>query len=319
MKNLQQRISEKIEQATDILKKFGMPSAQLNDRTAYCLLALLNITPEKSWENIENPLIGITPMMDFTKTNYLKEYAPNSRETFRRFSVHQLVQAGIVLYNPDDSSRPVNSPKAVYQISPAAFDVIKTYGTKDFEPKIKDFLKNQQSLSKQYAREREMNMVSVKIKDEHSIQISPGKHSELIKDIIEQLAPRFLPNSTLVYIGDTGEKWGYYDQEIAGNLLFNVLEHGKMPDVILYVECKNWLVLVESVTSHGPVDSKRYIELKDLFSNVNADLVFISAFPDRSTFVRFAHDIAWETEAWIADNPDHMIHFNGDKFIGPHN
>lgn len=318
MKNLQQQISEKIEQATDILKKFGMPSAQLNDRTAYCLLALLNVTPEKSWKNIENHMIGITPMMDFTKTNYLKEYAPNSRETFRRFSVHQLVQAGIVLYNPDDSSRPVNSPKAVYQISPAAFDVIKTYGTKDFETKIQDFLKNQKSLSKQYAHEREINMVSVQIKDEHSIQISPGKHSELIKDIIEQLAPRFLPNSTLVYIGDTGEKWGYYDQEIAGNLLFNVLEHGKMPDVILYVEDKNWLALVESVTSHGPVDSKRYIELKDLFSNVNADLVFISAFPDRSTFVRFAHDIAWETEAWIADNPDHMIHFNGDKFIGPH-
>lgn len=318
MKNLQQQISEKIEQATDILKKFGMPSAQLNDRTAYCLLALLNVTPEKSWKNIENHMIGITPMMDFTKTNYLKEYAPNSRETFRRFSVHQLVQAGIVLYNPDDSSRPVNSPKAVYQISPAAFDVIKNYGTKDFELKIQDFLKNQKSLSKQYAHEREINMVSVQIKDEHSIQISPGKHSELIKDIIEQLAPRFLPNSTLVYIGDTGEKWGYYDQEIAGNLLFNVLEHGKMPDVILYVEDKNWLVLVESVTSHGPVDSKRYIELKDLFSNVNADLVFISAFPDRSTFVRFAHDIAWETEAWIADNPDHMIHFNGDKFIGPH-
>lgn len=318
MKNLQQQISEKIEQATDILKKFGMPSTQLNDRTAYCLLALLNVTPEKSWENIENHMIGITPMMDFTKTNYLKEYAPNSRETFRRFSVHQLVQAGIVLYNPDDFSRPVNSPKAVYQISPAAFDVIKTYGTKDFESKIQDFLKNQKSLSKQYAHEREINMVSVQIKDEHSIQISPGKHSELIKDIIEQLAPRFLPNSTLVYIGDTGEKWGYYDQEIAGNLLFNVLEHGKMPDVILYVEDKNWLALVESVTSHGPVDSKRYIELKDLFSNVNADLVFISAFPDRSTFVRFAHDIAWETEAWIADNPDHMIHFNGDKFIGPH-
>ncbi len=318
MKNLQQQISEKISQATEILTKFALPQAQLNDRTAYCLLALLNITPEKSWKNIENPLMGITPMMDFTKINYLKEYAPNSRETFRRFSIHQLVQAGIVLYNPDDSSRPVNSPKAVYQISPAAFDVIKTYGTDDFEKKLKDFLKNQKSLLKQYAHEREMNMISVKIKAEHSIQISPGKHSELIRDIIEQLAPRFLPNSTLVYIGDTGDKWGYYDQEIAGNLLFNVQEHGKMPDVILYIEGKKWLILIESVTSHGPVDSKRYIELKDLFSNVNADLVFISAFPDRNTFVRFAHDIAWETEAWIADNPDHMIHFDGDKFIGPY-
>ena len=318
MKNLGQQISEKITEATDILTKFGMPNAQLNDRTAYCLLALLNITPEKEWKNAERPLIGITPMMDFTKINYQKTYAPNSRETFRRFSMHQLVQAGIALYNPDNPSRPVNSPKAVYQISPAAFDVIAKYGTDDFEFALVDFKKNQKTLSEQYAHEREMKMVSVKIKDEHSIQISPGKHSELIKQIIEELAPRFLPNSTLVYIGDTGEKWGYYDQEIAGNLLFNVQEHGKMPDVILYVEDKNWLVLVESVTSHGPVDSKRYIELKELFSSVNADLVYISAFPDRSTFVRFAHDIAWETETWIADNPDHMIHFNGDKFLGPH-
>lgn len=318
MKNLEQQISEKIKEAIDILLQFGMPNAQLNDRTAYCLLALLNITPEKKWENAENPLIGITPMMDFTKINYKKEYAPNSRETFRRFSIHQLVQAGIVLYNPDDPSRPVNSPKAVYQISPAAFTVIKNYGSEDFNYALEEFKTKQKTLTEQYAHERIMNMVSVNIKKGHAIQISPGKHSELIKQIIEELAPRFLQNSILVYVGDTGEKWGYYDQEIAGNLLFDVKEHGKMPDVILYVKDKNWLVLVESVTSHGPVDSKRYIELNELFSTVNADLIYISAFPDKSTFVRFAHDIAWETEAWIAENPSHMIHFNGDKFLDPH-
>lgn len=159
-------------------------------------------------------------------------------------------------------------------------------------------------------------MVSVKIKEGHHIQISPGKHSELIRDIIEQMAPRFLPNSTLIYVGDTGEKWGYYDQELAGNLLFNVQQHGKMPDVILYVEDKKWLVLVESVTSHGPVDSKRYIELEELFGNINADKVYISAFPDKKTFTHYAQEIAWETEAWIADNPTHMIHFNGISLSG---
>ena len=318
MKNLRQQISDKIKQSIDILNKFEMPKAQLNERTAYCLLAILNMTPEKEWEHAEKPLIGITPMMDFTRTNYHKEYKPNTRETFRRFSTHQLVQAGIVLYNPDDSSRPVNSPKAVYQISPAAFEVIKKYGTSEFDKALENFKKNQSTLTKKYAHEREIKRISVKIREEHSIQLSPGKHSELIKEIIENMAPRFLPNSTLVYIGDTGEKWGYYDQEIAGSLLFNVQEHGKMPDVILYVKEKGWLVLVESVTSHGPVDSKRYIELKDLFSSVNVDLVFISDFPDKSTFIKFAHDIAWETEAWIADNPDHMIHFDGEKFLGPY-
>ncbi|WP_253677370.1 BsuBI/PstI family type II restriction endonuclease [Treponema sp. OMZ 788] len=91
-----------------------------------------------------------------------------------------------------------------------------------------------------------------------------------------------------------------------------------MPDVILYVENKNWLVLIESATSHGPVDSKRFIELKELFSSVNSYPVFISAFPDKKTFIKFAHNIAWETEVWIAENPDHMIHFNGDKFLGPY-
>ena len=316
--SIEELINKKLEEAIEILKKFGMPSEQQNERTAYCLLSLLNVTPEKAWKNAENPLVGITPMMTFAKEYYNKIYAPNSRETFRRFSTHQLVQAGIVLYNPDKPNRPVNSPKAVYQISPAALKVIKTFGTSDFEPLLSDFIQNQSTLAAQYAHEREMNMVSVKIKKNHMIQISPGKHSELIRDIIEQLAPRFLPNSTLIYVGNTGEKWGYYDQELAGNLLFNVQEHGKMPDVILYVEDKRWLVLIESVTSHGPVDSKRYIELEELFSNVSADKVYISAFPDKKTFTHYVQDIAWETEAWIADNPTHMIHFNGDKFLGPH-
>lgn len=316
--SIEELINNKLEEAIEILKKFGMPSEQQNERTAYCLLSLLNITPEKAWKNAENPLVGITPMMTFAKDYYNKIYAPNSRETFRRFSTHQLVQAGIVLYNPDKPNRPVNSPNAVYQISPAALKVIKTFGTSDFEPLLSNFIQNQSTLAAQYAHEREMNMISVKIKKNHMIQISPGKHSELIRDIIEQLAPRFLPNSTLIYVGDTGEKWGYYDQELAGNLLFNVQEHGKMPDVILYVEDKKWLVLIEAVTSHGPVDSKRYIELEKLFSNVSANKVYISAFPDKKTFTHYVQDIAWETEAWIADNPTHMIHFNGDKFLGPH-
>lgn len=311
-------IEKKVGEAIELLTLFQMPTAQLNERTAYCLLALLNMTPEKRWGDAENPLVGITPMLDFTKKYYRKEYAPNTRETFRRFSTHQLVQAGIVLYNPDNPARAVNSPKVVYQISPEAYKVIKKYQTDSFVEALDAFKQNQSTLTEKYAHKRKMNMVSVLIKGGHPLALSPGKHSDLIKDIIEEMAPRFLPNSSLVYVGDTGEKWGYFDQEIAGNLSFNVQEHGKMPDVILYIEHKNWLILVESVTSHGPVDSKRFIELQALFSSITAELVFISAFPDKSTFARYLADIAWETEVWVADNPTHMIHFNGDKFLGPY-
>lgn len=309
---------KRIVEAIDILGQFGLPRAQVNERTAYCLLALLHITPNKAWGEAEYPLVGITPMMDFAREYYGKDYAPNTRETFRRFSMHQMVQAGIALYNPDMPDRPTNSPKAVYQISPAALDVIKAYGSRDWTGKLSAFKSMASTLTAQYAKERLMDMVKVNIRKDLQVSLSPGKHNELIRAIIEDMAPRFIPGSTLVYIGDTGEKWGFFDDALSARLGFNVEAHGKMPDVILWQEEKNWLVLVESVTSHGPVDSKRYIELSELFSSVHADKVFISAFPDKRTFARFASDVAWETEVWVSDNPTHMVHFNGDKFIGPY-
>ena len=309
---------KRIVEAIDILGQFGLPRAQINERTAYCLLALLNITPDKAWGEAGSPLVGITPMMDFAREYYGKDYAPNTRETFRRFSMHQMVQAGIALYNPDMPDRPTNSPKAVYQISPAALDVIKAYGSRDWTGKLAAFKSMASTLTAQYAKERLMDMVKVKIRKDLQVSLSPGKHNELIRAIIEDMVPRFIPGSTLVYIGDTGEKWGFFDDVLSARLGFSVEVHGKMPDVILWQEEKNWLVLVESVTSHGPVDSKRSIELSELFSSVHADKVFISAFPDKRTFARFASDVAWETEVWVSDNPTHMVHFNGDKFIGPY-
>ncbi|MBR3220767.1 MAG: restriction endonuclease [Kiritimatiellae bacterium] len=302
----------------DVLAQFGLPRAQLNERTAYCLLALLNLTEEKQWAKATDPLVGITPMMDFARNNYGADYAPNTRETFRRFSMHQMVQAGIALYNPDMPDRPTNSPKAVYQISPAALQLVKAYKTRAWSRKLAVFKKNVSTLVEQYAQERQMDMVQVRVRDGQAVSLSPGKHNGLIRLIIEDMAPRFMPGVTLVYIGDTGDKWGFFDKELAAQLGLNVEEHGKMPDVVLWYEAKNWLVLVESVTSHGPVDSKRHIELKALFASASADIVYISAFPDKRTFARFASDVAWETEVWVADNPTHMVHFNGSRFLGPY-
>ena len=308
----------KVREAIDVLAQFGLPRAQLNERTAYCLLALLNLTEEKQWTKATDPLVGITPMMDFARNNYGADYAPNTRETFRRFSMHQMVQAGIALYNPDKPDRPTNSPKAVYQISLAALQVVKAYKTRAWGRKLAAFKKSVSTLVEQYAQERQMDMVQVRVRDGQAVSLSPGKHNDLIRLIIEDMAPRFLPGATLVYIGDTGDKWGFFDKELAAQLGLNVEEHGKMPDVVLWYGAKNWLVLVESVTSHGPVDSKRHIELKTLFASASADTVYISAFPDKRTFAHFASDVAWETEVWVADNPTHMVHFNGSHFLGPY-
>jgi hypothetical protein len=158
----------------------------------------------------------------------------------------------------------------------------------------------------------------VQIVTGQEINISPGEHSELIKAIVEEFAPRFSPGAILVYVGDTGEKWGYFDEKLLMELGVSIDSHGKMPDVIFYYQEKDWLLLVESVTSHGPVDGKRHVELSRLFANASPGLVYVTAFPSRSIMTRYLNEIAWETEVWVADAPSHLIHFNGERFLGPH-
>ena len=310
--------NENIKNALQILEALGLPRQQRNERSALCLLALLNLTSEKTWAQAENPLIGITPMMEFSRKHYGKDYAPNTRETFRRQTIHQFLQAGIALYNPDRPDRPTNSPKAVYQISPETLALLKTFGTKEWEPSLKHYLLTNKTLSQIYAKERVQKLIPVRIAPGEEINISPGEHSELIKAIVEDFAPRFAPGARLVYVGDTGEKWSYFDKEQLAKRGVKVDSHGKMPDVVLYYPEKDWLLLVESVTSHGPVDAKRHAELAQLFAGATAGLVYVTAFPSRSVMTRYLGEIAWETEVWVADAPSHLIHFNGPRFLGPY-
>lgn len=125
-----------LDEALAIIKALGLPRAQQNERSAVSLLALLNLRPNGTWADAESPLVGITPVMDWAHEHYEKKYAPNTRETFRRQTMHQFVAAGIVLYNPDKPTRSVNSPKAVYQIEPATFALIRTYGTDEWNSKL---------------------------------------------------------------------------------------------------------------------------------------------------------------------------------------
>ena len=266
----------------------------------------------------ENPLMGITPIMDWAREHYAKDYAPNTRETVRRQTMHQFVDAGLALYNPDKPDRPVNSPKAVYQIEPVALTLLRNFGTSQWPDNLKVYLAARETLAARYAKEREQNYTPVEVVHGKRITLTPGKHNELIRAIIKEFAPRFVPGSSLVYAGDTGDKWGYFDALLLAELGIKVDSHGKMPDVVLYCAEKNWLLLVECVTSHGPVNGKRHTELARLFAESTAGLVYVTAFPNRSIMGRYLGEIAWETEVWVADAPSHLIHFNGERFLGPY-
>ena len=309
---------QKLKEALQILTDLGMPTEQLKPRSALCLLALVNVTPTKRWSDAQAPLIGITPIMDWAKEHYDTRYAPNSREAFRRQSMHQFVEAGVCLYNPDKPERPVNSPKTVYQVEPHLLKVLKLVSAAGYKAALAEFQSKRQTLVKQYAKVRKMQLVPVKVKEGYEIALSPGGHSELIRDIVENFGPRYAPGGELVYVGDTGDKHGFFDKDLLASLGAVLDNHGKLPDVVIYLRDKNWLLLIEAVTSHGPVESKRQIELARLFKGCSAGLVYVSAFPDRKTFLRYLNVIAWESEVWIADAPTHMIHFNGSRFLGPY-
>jgi hypothetical protein len=232
--------------------------------------------------------------------------------------MHQFVDAGIALYNPDDPKRAVNSPKAAYQIEPATLALLRSFGTQAWHDNLTAYLAERQTLVARYASERAQNRIPVQIAPGKTITLSPGDHSDLIRAIVEDFAPRFVPGGILIYVGDTGEKWGYFDAPLLVELGVDVDSHGKMPDVVIHYPARHWLLLIESVTSHGPVDGKRHAELARLFAGSSAGLVYVTAFPTRSLMTRYLSEIAWETEVWVANAPSHLIHFNGSRFLGPY-
>ncbi|MDD8019317.1 MAG: BsuBI/PstI family type II restriction endonuclease [Smithella sp.] len=312
------KAEQKIQNALKILNDLGMPRQQLNERSALTLLSLLGVKPESKWENAGNPLMGITPMMDFFFEYYGKKYAPNTRETVRRQTVHQFLQAALIVANPDKSSRPTNSPKAVYQIEPAALKLLKSFGKPDWKEKLKKYLSSVKTLTKLYAREREMQRLPIKLADGQEIKLSPGGQNVLVKKVVEDFCALFTPGGQIIYVGDTQLKWSFYDKKALAKLGIIIEEHGKMPDVVVNHIKKNWLLLIEAVTSHGPVNPKRRQELKKLFAGSSAGLVFVTAFIDRHAMLKYLHDISWETEVWVAESPTHLIHFNGERFLGPY-
>jgi len=307
---------ELIAEALSILIALGLPRQQHNDRTAMCLLALLDLHDNKTWNQAENPILGIRGILDFIRQKMKVPYAENTRETIRDESIKPLVAAGIVERNPDAPLRSTNSPATVYQIAHEALGLLKKFGQTEWSHALKEYLNDRETLIERYARKKAESQLQIKV-GENEIQISPGGHSELIKQILEEFRPRFAPNATILYVGDTGSKWGRFEKDQLAELGVEVSKHGQMPDVLLYDENKNWLFLIESVTSNGPIDGRRYDELVGLFARSKAELVFVTAFPDRTIMRRYLSVLAWETEVWIADSPDHLIHFNGDRFLGP--
>ncbi len=308
----------KITEATEILGALGLPPKQRNERSALTLLALGQIGPRACWAEVQRPLLRIWDIMGFMRDRYNKDYAANSRETIRRQTIHQFEQARIVDRNPDDPSRPTNSGKTVYALTDDVLGVLRCYGTPAFDKAVTGFIERFGSLQAAYEGSRARHRVPLKMPGRSIVYLSPGKHNQLQVAVVKEFGPRFAPGASVLYVGDTALKHVICGTADLADLHIPITQHDKLPDVVLYMKKRNWLFLIEAVTTHGPVDPKRHREIERMLTQCPAECVYVTAFLDMSTFRRYVGDIAWETEVWIAEHPDHMIHFNGPRFLGPY-
>lgn len=315
----------KLNQVKEILKELEQPKQQRNDRSAWVFLALANIKPTDNWSNSQAPLLQTYKIMEFIRDHYGKDYKPNSRETIRRQTLHQFEQSGIVERNKDNPSRPTNSKDNNYSLTQQILEILWEFPKGNWKEKIATYKRNLHSFQKTYHKRISKEKVPVTLPNGQEVKLSPGKHNQLHADIIHEFCPRFVGKGGIVlYLGDTassrneGGKFMVLESEQLELVGIPPMSHDKLPDIIIYNQIRNWLFLIEAVTSHGPISQKRWIELEKAFRTCKAGKVYVTAFPNAREFRRNAADIAWETEVWIADQPDHLIHFNGDKFLGPH-
>jgi hypothetical protein len=307
----------KIEEAQDILTTLQLPIAQRNEIAALTLLVLAQLSEDALWTAARRQSLRVHDILIGMKSRYNRGYAENTRETIRRQVLHQFEQAGIVIRNPDEPTLATNSPRTHYGLTDIAIRTLRTYGTPEWESTAQAFIQSSGALLEMYQKRREQNRVPL-VYQGKEYHLSPGKHNELQVAIVEEFGPRFAPSAKLLYLGDTADKKFILDEAGFVGLGVPVPDHDKLPDVILYDEIRNWLFLIEAVTSHGPVSHKRYRELEQVFNKTSAGRVYVSAFPDFATFKSFVTEIAWETEVWLSEIPEHLIHFNGDRFLGPH-
>ena len=304
----------KLDEARDILSTLQVPAKQQNVMCCCVLLAMCGLKEGQDWLGATNNWIRIHDVIAFASENYGIIYAENSRETIRKQAMHHFRNAAFI----EDNGKATNSPNYRYRLTNEMLKLLQSYSSGMWSKNLNTFLSNHETLISIYASKRAVRKMPVRING-LELTFSPGKHNQLQRAIIEEFAPRFAPNSECLYVGDTIEKDLVKNENKLRELGFAITLHDKMPDVVLYSSQKNWIYFIEAVTSVGPMEPKRIKEIEEMTTGVTAGKIYVTAFLDFKTFKMFSESLAWETEAWIAETPDHMIHLNGDKFLGPHN
>lgn len=318
-----EQVQELINRTLHILDSFGIPmdaTPRRLERMAISFLACGDVRTISDFKNIKDLndeySLKTRDVINYVNQNFNENISSGSYDDIRRKDLKLLTVAEVVLRSSPNSA--TNDSTRGYSINPFYADLVKQFGTKNWNEKVKNKLKGIEPLSRKLKRERVLKKVKVILPSGGKIQFSAGEHNDLQKAIIEGFLPRYGFGAEVLYVGDTSDKYLHLEEKKLDELNFFQIAHEELPDVVAYSSEKNWLYLIEAVHSSGPISEVRLLQLQKLTEKCTAEIVYVTAFLNRAKFRQFMTDIAWETEVWIADNPDHMVHFNGDKFLGPH-
>ena len=321
-------VSEKIEQALTILKSVGVPvrgmSPRRSRRVALALLAVGHLPPDKPWTEATSFSVGgpapvkTRDIIRFWNEHYGEQLSMSSYDDVRRKDLVFLVEAELVEASAADPTADINDGTRGYAVPQGALALIRSYGNASWESELASFRQNAGVLTDRLSKARELKMVPVTLPDGSNYTLSPGPHNRIQKAIIEQFLPRFSNGAQVLYVGDAVQKILHIDAEKLNSLGIKELSREMLPDVLAYDSVRNWLFVIEAVHSSNPISPLRHMALRRVTEDVEAGCAFVSAFETREKFAKFSKEISWETDVWIADDPTHMIHFDGERYLGPY-
>ena len=256
--------------------------------------------------------------LKFENDNYGENISPGSYDDIRRKDLKLLVLGNIAINSSSIESQATNDGSRGYCLSDEFADLLRAFNTSNWNEALGVYKQKVKALEEELIKKREAERVPVLLPNGQELLLSYGEHNQLQKAIIENFLAIYGKGCEVLYVGDTSDKLLYKDEEVLRDLNFFDLEHDELPDVVAYNKEKNLLFLIEAFHCTGQWDKTRLYKVRSKLKNCNANVIYVSAFETIDQFRTISNNIAWETEVWIADIPEHMIHFNGWKFLELH-
>lgn len=296
-----------IAELKELLKDLGFPKG-ISDQTALTILALADRKPRTGLLPSHACLADgarIHDILEFVRSDYGRKVAENTRESYRKASLRPLMDAGWVVRHRLST----NDPNTYYRLHDELAQLVASVPGPERDRLSANLRIVGKRIKKKGAGEGD---VVVRVLSDRIFTLSPGAHNELEKAIAETLAPAILAQSVVVYLGDTAPRAGYQDRTLMRRLNLPIDITESLPDVVIFSPERNRLLIVEAVTSTGPIDTLRLEQLRTFCqgpSRLGIEIDFMTAFPTRKDLRRFLEEIAWGTGVWIADEPWNVIHF----------